>query len=265
MSHAACVGMAGRLAGKVAIVTGSSGGIGRAIARCFARDGAAVGINYHSHPQGAEALVAEIEQAGGKAICTQADVSKADDVRKLVDRTVQKFGRLDVMVNNAGIEHQMPFVDMPLALFEATIAVNLTGVWLGCQEAATRMIGQGQGGRIINISSVHEEITMPGNAAYCASKGGVMMLMRTIAVELAPHKITVNNIGPGAVDTPIDAATKTDPEKYAALLREIPLARMGQPEEIGELATFLASDAAAYITGGTYFIDGGLMRFSGSL
>jgi glucose 1-dehydrogenase len=257
--------MAGRLEGKVAVVTGSSSGIGEGIARCFAREGAAVGIDYHSHPQGAEALVKDIQQAGGKAVCCQADVSKQDDVRRLIEATANQFGRLDIMVNNAGIEHQMPFVDMPLELFEQTIAVNLAGVWLGCQEAAKRMIAQGQGGRIINISSVHEEITMPGNAAYCASKGGVMMLMRTIAVELAPHKITVNNIGPGAVDTPIDAATKADPEKYAALLREIPLGRMGQPDDIGQLATFLASDAGGYITGATLFIDGGLMRYSGSL
>ena len=257
--------MAGRLEGKVAVVTGSSSGIGQAIARCLAREGAAVAIDYHSHPQCAEQLVHEIEQAGGRAVCTQADVSQADDVRKLIDQTVAKFGKLDVMVNNAGIEHQMPFVDTPLEVFQQVLAVNLTGVWLGAQEAAKRMIAQGGGGRIINVSSVHEDITMPGNAAYCASKGGVMMLMRTIAVELAPHQITVNNIGPGAVDTPIDAATKADPEKYAALLREIPLGRMAKPEEVGELAVYLASDAAAYVTGSTLFIDGGLMRSSGSL
>lgn len=254
----------GRLAGKVAIVTGSSSGIGSGIARVFAQEGAAVGIDYHSHPQGAQQLVDEIQQAGGRALCAQADVSQADDVRKLIDQTIDRFGRLDVMVNNAGIEHQMPFIDTPLEILQQTIAVNLVGVWIGCQEAAKRMIAQG-GGRIINISSVHEEITMPGNAAYCATKGGVMMLMRTIAVELAPHKITVNNIAPGAIDTPIDAPTKADPEKYAALLREIPLGRMGLPDEIGQLAAFLASDAAAYITGSTYFIDGGLTRYSGAL
>jgi glucose 1-dehydrogenase len=143
--------------------------------------------------------------------------------------------------------------------------VNLTGVWIGAQEAARRMIAAGKGGRIINISSVHEDLPMPGNAAYCATKGGVRMLMRTIAVELAAHGITVNNIAPGAVDTPIDAATKADPEKYAALLREIPLGRMGRPAEIGGLASFLACDAAAYVTGSTYVIDGGLMRSTGAL
>ncbi len=257
--------MPGRLDGKVAVVTGSSSGIGQAIACCLAKEGAAVGIDYHSHPQGAEQLVHDIRRLGGRAVCTQADVSKADDVRKLIDQTVSQFGRLDIMVNNAGIEHQMPFVDTPLETFEKVLAVNLVGVWLGAQEAAKRMILQGQGGRIINISSVHEDITMPGNAAYCASKGGVMMLMRTIACELAAHKITVNNIGPGAVDTPIDAATKADPEKYAALLREIPLGRMARPEEVGDLAVYLASEAAAYVTGSTFFIDGGLMRSSGSL
>ena len=257
--------MAGRLDGKVAIVTGSSSGIGQAAARCLAREGAAVGIDYHSEPEAAEQLVEQIREAGGKAICTQADVSKADEMRSLIAQTAQHFGRLDIMVNNAGIEHQMPFVDTPLDVFERVLAVNLTGVWLGCQEAAKHMIAQGHGGRIINVSSVHEDVTMPGNAAYCASKGGVMMLMRTIAVELAAHQITVNNIGPGAVDTPIDAATKADPEKYAALLRGIPLGRMARPDEVGELAVYLASDAAAYVTGSTFFIDGGLMRSAGGL
>jgi glucose 1-dehydrogenase len=256
-----------RLEGKVAVVTGATTGIGNAVAMAFAQEGAAVAIDYHSDKTKSNAIemVETIKASGGKALCVQADVSNVDDVRQLIEHAIGELGGLDIMVNNAGIEHQLPFVDTPLDVWQKVLAVNLTGVWIGAQEAARRMIAAGKGGRIINISSVHEDLPMPGNAAYCATKGGVRMLMRTIAVELAAHGITVNNIAPGAVDTPIDAATKADPEKYAALLHEIPLGRMGQPAEIGGLAVFLASDAAAYITGSTYVIDGGLMRSSGAL
>jgi glucose 1-dehydrogenase len=256
-----------RLEGKVAVVTGATTGIGNAIAMAFAQEGAAVGIDYHSDKTRSNAInmVEAIKANGGKALCVQADVSNVDDVRQLTEHAIAELGGLDIMVNNAGIEHQLPFVDTPLEVWQKVLAVNLTGVWIGAQEAARRMIAAGKGGRIINISSVHEDLPMPGNAAYCATKGGVRMLMRTIAVELAAHGITVNNIAPGAVDTPIDAATKAAPEKYAALLHEIPLGRMGQPAEIAGLAVFLASDAAAYITGSTYVIDGGLMRSTGAL
>ena len=159
----------------------------------------------------------------------------------------------------------MPFLDTPLEDWNKIIAVNLTGPWLCTQAAAKQMAAQKKGGRIINISSVHEDMTMPTNAPYCASKGGLRMLMRTLCVELAPHGITVNNIGPGAIDTPLDTSTKDNPEKYQKLLAEIPLSRMGKPEEVAGLALFLASAAAAYITGSTYFIDGGMLRQSGSL
>jgi len=188
-----------------------------------------------------------------------------DEVTNLVAQTVQTFGRLDIMVNNAGVEQKNPFLEMPLEAWNKVIAVNLTGPWLGSQLAAQQMVKQGAGGRIINISSVHEDLPMPTNAPYCAAKGGLRMLMRTIAVELAPHKITVNNIGPGAIDTPMDAPLKQHPELMTQLLSEIPLGRMGQPEEVAELAVYLASDAAAYVTGQTYFIDGGMLRQSGSL
>jgi len=257
----------GRLEGKVAIVTGATTGIGNAIATALAQEGAAVGIDYHSDKTRSNAInmVEAIKANGGKALCVQADISNLEDARRLIEHTIAELGSLDIMVNNAGIEHQLPFVDTPLEVWQKVLAVNLTGVWIGAQEAARRMIAAGKGGRIINISSVHEDLPMPCNAAYCATKGGVRMLMRTIAVELAPHKITVNNIAPGAVDTPIDAATEADPVKYAALLHEIPLGRMGQPAEIGGLAVFLASDAAAYVTGSTYVIDGGLMRSTGGL
>jgi len=257
-----------RLQGKVAVITGSATGIGLAIAQVMAREGAAVVIDYvgseHEQEQAAQA-VQGIERDGGKALAVRADVSKQEDVQNLVAQTVGAFGRLDIMVNNAGIEQEHPFLEMPLEVWDKVIAVDLTGPWLGSQLAARQMVKQGHGGRIINISSVHEDLPMPTNAPYCAAKGGLRMLMRTIAVELAPHSITVNNIGPGAIDTPLDTSTKDDPQKYKQLLSDIPLGRMGQPEEVAELAVYLASDAAAYVTGSTYFIDGGMLRQSGSL
>jgi len=255
-----------RLQNKVAVITGSATGIGLATAQAMAREGAAVVIDYIAGEQDeADKRARQIEQSGGKAIAVQADVSKQEDVQNLVDRAVQTFGRLDIMVNNAGVEQEKPFLEMPLEVWNWVIAVDLTGPWLGSQIAARQMVKQGDGGRIINISSVHEDMPMPTNAPYCAAKGGLRMLMRTIAVELAPHKITVNNIGPGAIDTPLDKPTKEDPAKMKKLLAEIPLDRMGQPEEVAELALYLASDDAAYVTGSTYFIDGGMLRQAGSL
>lgn len=254
-----------RLQNKVAIVTGSATGIGKAIAVCMAREGASVTVDYVGKPDSAADAIRQIESVGGKALAVDADISNPEQVETLIDQTVQKFGRLDIMVNNAGIEHKVPFLDVPFELWHKVIAVNLTGPWLCSQAAGKQMVKQGDGGRIINISSVHEDLPMPTNAPYCASKGGLRMLMRTVAVELAPHKITVNNIGPGAIDTPMDAPLKEHPELMKELLSEIPLGRMGQPDEIGELAVYLASDAAAYVTGSTYFIDGGMLRQSGSL
>jgi len=254
-----------QLEDKVAIVTGSSLGIGRAIAVAFGQEGASVAINYRSHPEEGESAVQEIEQAGGKAISVRADVSEPEDVKGLIQRTVQEFGRLDVMVNNAGIEQKMPFLDTPLEVWEKVISVNLTGVWIGCQEAARQMVSQDDGGRIINVSSVHEDLPMPTNSPYCAAKGGLRMLMRTIAVELAPHSITVNNIAPGAVETPINKNLDEHPEQRKELLSEIPLGRIGQPEDIASLAVYLASDASSYSTGSTFFVDGGMIRHAGSL
>jgi glucose 1-dehydrogenase len=250
---------------KVAVITGSSLGIGSAIALAIAREGAAVAVDYRSHPDEAKQIVDEVEGFGGKAVSVHADVSDPGDVRNLIQSAVKEFGRLDVMINNAGIEEKMPFLETPLDVWNRTIAVNLTGAWLGCQEAARQMVAQGGPGRIINVSSVHEDLPMPTNSPYCAAKGGLRMLTRTIAVELAPHGITVNNIAPGAVDTPMDAPLERDPDRMQQLLSEIPLQRMGKPEEVAALAVYLASDAASYVTGSTYVIDGGMMRHSGSL
>src|SRR5215217_2966154 len=257
--------LAVQLENKVAAVTASSLGIGRAIALAFGQEGASVAVNYRSHPEGGQEAVEEIEKRGGKAISVQADVSEPDGVRNLIRQTVKEFGRLDVMVNNAGIEQKIPFLETPLEVWEKVISVNLTGVWLGCQEAASQMVSQGDGGRIINVSSVHEDLPMQTNSPYCAAKGGVRMLMRTIAVELAPHGITVNNIAPGAIETPINRNLDNHPKQRQELLSEIPLGRIGQPEDVASLAVYLASDASSYSTGSTFVVDGGMMRQAGSL
>jgi len=254
-----------KLQDKVAIVTGSATGIGKAIVTEMAREGAAVVIDYVGDSKLANGVVQNIQKAGGKALAIEADVSNPDQVNKLVQQTIQTMGHLDILVNNAGLEYKHPFTEFPFDLWQKVIAVDLTGPFLCAQAAAKEMIRQGKGGRILNISSVHEDITMPTNAPYCAAKGGLRMLMRTIAVELAPYKITVNNIAPGAIFTPIDADVEADQKMESVLMAEIPLGRWGKPEEVAGLATFLASDAAAYCTGSTFVIDGGMMRQSGSL
>lgn len=253
-----------RLENKVAIITGAATGIGQAIAVRFAKEGAAVCIDYLGHQDPSD-TIREIEQGGGKAIGVQADITDPGQVANLVSQTVQKFGKLDIFVNNAGLEYKHPITEFPIEEWNKVIAVDLTGPFLCIQAAARQMIQQGQGGRIVNISSVHEDLPMPTNAPYCAAKGGLRMLMRTVAVELAPHKITVNNIGPGAVFTPIDDDIEKNPQLEAQLMAEIPVGRWGKPEEIAGLATYLSSDEAGYCTGSTYFIDGGMLRQAGSL
>lgn len=254
-----------RLQDKVAIVTGAATGIGQAIATAFAEAGANVVVDYVGDASVAADTVSKITALNGKVLAVEADISNPADVDSLIQRTIAAFGKLDIFANNAGIEKKIPFVEYPLNVWQKIIAVNLTGPFLCCQAAARQMIQQGNGGRIINISSVHEELPMPTNAPYCASKGGLRMLMRTIAVELAPHQITVNNIGPGAIFTPIDKDVENDTELNNRILAEIPLGRWGKPEEVAQLAMYLASDAAAYVTGSTFFIDGGMLRNAGSL
>jgi glucose 1-dehydrogenase len=255
----------GQLDQKVAIVTGSDSGIGRGIAIEFAKEGATVVINYAHAKDKADEVLRTIQQSDGKAIVIQADVSQYQQAMGLIQQTVERFNRLDIMVNNAGMEIHGPFVEVSEEQFDRVVGVDLKGAFFCAQAAAREMIKRKIPGRIINISSVHEDLPMPQNVPYCCAKGGLRMLMRTICLELAPYNITVNNIGPGAINTPIDRDVEADPEKMAALLKEIPLHRMGQPEEVGKLALYLASDAAAYVTGSTYFIDGGLMRNTGAL
>jgi glucose 1-dehydrogenase len=254
-----------KLQNKVAIVTGAATGIGKAIATTMAAEGASVVIDYVGDATLANAAVQAIQTAGGKVVACQADVSNPAQVGQLIQKAIDSFGRLDILVNNAGLEYKHPFPEFPFELWQKIIAVDLTGPFLCAQAAAKAMILQGTGGRIINISSIHEDLPMPTNAPYCAAKGGLRMLMRTIAVELAPHKITVNNIGPGAIYTPIDADVQANPAMEAALMAEIPLGRWGKPEEVADLAVFLASDSASYCTGSTFFIDGGMLRQAGSL
>jgi glucose 1-dehydrogenase len=254
-----------KLQGKVAIVTGAATGIGRAIAGGMAKEGASVVIDYVGDPKLANGAVKEIQNAGGKAMAIEADVANPEQVNNLIQQTLKALGRLDILVNNAGIEYKYPFTEYPFDKWQKVIAVDLTGPFLCAQAAAKAMIQYGAGGRIINISSVHEDLPMITNAPYCAAKGGLRMLMRTIAVELAPHKITVNNIAPGAIYTPIDADVEANTAMEKELMAEIPLGRWGKPEEVADLAIFIASDAAGYCTGSTFFIDGGMLRQAGSL
>jgi glucose 1-dehydrogenase len=253
------------LENKVAVVTGSSSGIGKAIALAFAANGAAVVVNYARQEDAAQNVLEKIEDAGGKGLVVEADVSVPKEVEAMIQQATDAFGRLDIMVNNAGLERKMPLLETPFEVWQETIAVNLTGAWLGCQAAAKQMVSQGDPGRIINVSSVHEDLAMPTNSPYCATKGGVRMLMRTLAVELAPHDITVNNIAPGAIETPMDAPLEQNPDEMKELLSEIPLGRMGKPEEVANLALFLASEDSSYVTGSTLFVDGGMIRHAGTL
>ncbi len=250
------------LANKVALVTGADSGIGHAIGLGLAQEGAAVTINYHRNQAAAEETLRQIQQAGGRGQVVQGDVSNVEDIQRLVDQTVQAFGRLDIMVNNAGMETRTTLLDTTERQFDLVIGVDLKSAFFGTQLAARQMIKQGSGGHIINISSVHEDWPMPGNIAYCCAKGGVRMLTRTAGVELGPQGITVVNVGPGAVDTPIDAKTLADPAQKAKLDAAIPLGHVAEPAEIANLVAWLASDQARYGTATTYFIDGGIMQGS---
>ena len=247
---------------KVAIVTGGDSGIGRSIAVGLAQAGAAVTVNYHSDRPAAEEVERDIVAAGGRALIVQGDVSKVADIQHIIDQTVTTFGRLDVMVNNAGMETRTSVLDSTEHQFDLVIGVNLKSAFFGTQCAAKQMLKQGGGGRIINITSVHEDWPMPGNIPYCCAKGGVRMLTRTAGVELGPRGITVVGVGPGAVDTPINKLTLANPAEKAALDKAIPLGRVAEPSEIAGLVIWLASDEARYVTATTYFVDGGIMQSS---
>ena len=257
--------MAQVLDGKVAIVTGGNTGIGATVVMALIEAGAKVVIDWVANEQAEEELERTIAGLGGVAVGVQADVSKVEDIQRLIDTAVSNFGRLDIMVNNAGIETRTDVLDTTEDQFDKVIAVNLKSAFFGTQLAAKQMISQGTGGRIINMTSVHEDWPMPGNTPYCLSKGGMRMLTRTAGVELAPHGVLVAGVGPGAVATPINAQTMNDPKALAKLNSAIPEGRMAQPEEIASVVAFLASDAASYVTATTIFADGGIMQSSPGL
>jgi glucose 1-dehydrogenase len=250
-----------RLPGRRVLVTGSSKGIGRGIALRMAQEGADVVINFNTDPKGAEEALADVLATGRRGVAIQGDTSSVDGVRALVSQSAEALGGLDVLVNNAGIEIEAPFWEISERDYDRVLDVNLKGVFFGTQAFVQHCRAAGHGGKVINISSVHEDLAFPNFAPYCASKGALRMLARTLAIELGPLGITINNIAPGAIETPINAKLLNDPVKLEALTRQIPLARLGKPADVAGLAVFLASADSDYVTGSTYFVDGGLTVF----
>ncbi len=250
------------LEGKTIVVTGGNSGIGEQICLAAAAEGANIVIDYVAHPEATDSLVQRIEQAGGHAVGVDADITRAADLHRMVQKAVDAFGSLDVLVNNAGIEDRKSLLEETEEGYDEVMAVNMKSAFFGTQAAAKQFIAQGNGGLVLNISSVHEDWPMPGNLAYCVSKGGMRMLARSGGVELGPHGVRIVNIAPGAVDTPINTATTSDPEKLQQLDAAIPLGRPAKPHEIAEVVVFLASGKAGYMTSTTVTIDGGISQGS---
>ena len=253
------------LKGKVAIVTGGNTGIGKAVVLALAGEGANIVVDWIFDEAATEDVEKQVRALGDKVTAVKADVSKVEDLKTLVDTAVKTFGRLDIMVNNAGVETRTSVLDTTEAQYDKVLDINLKSAFFGTQLAAKQMIAQGGGGRIINMTSVHEDWPMPDNTAYCLSKGGMRMLTRTAGVELAPHGVLVVGVGPGAVATPINAATMNDPAAMKKLNAAIPIGRMAQPEEIANVVAFLAGDGASYMAATTIFVDGGIMQSSPGL
>ncbi|MBO0359148.1 SDR family oxidoreductase [Hymenobacter sp. BT186] len=259
-----------RLANQIALVTGGSSGIGAGVAKALAAEGATVIVNYAHSADDAEQVRQEIEQAGGKAITIKADVSKEEDVLAMFDQIRKEFGTLHILINNSGIQVDAPFLEMTLEQWQKVIDVNLTGQFLCAREAAREFVRRGPQpeisratGKIICMSSVHEVIPWAGHVNYATSKGGIMQLMKSTAQELAPHRIRVNSIGPGAIATPINESARDTPEEEKSLLTLIPYGRIGEPADIGSVAVWLASDESDYVTGITLFADGGMTLYPG--
>ena len=250
--------MGNRLQGKVVAITGGDQGIGLAIAQKFASEGADISLCYRSNKAGADQAVAGLQQLERKAVAFQCDVGVVAQGQKFIADTAAQFGKIDVLVNNAGLERRADFWDVTEADFDAVMNVNLKGLFFITQAFVKNRISAKAGGKIINISSVHEELPFPHFASYCASKGGVKMLTRNLSIELAPLGITINSIAPGAIETPINKNLLNDPAKLSALLENIPLKRLGTPDDVANMAIFLASEESNYATGTTFFVDGGL-------
>ncbi|MGH8208664.1 MAG: SDR family oxidoreductase [Steroidobacteraceae bacterium] len=258
------------LAGQPALVTGANSGIGKAVALGLARAGADVVVNYVTDPKAADEVAQQIEKIGRHAITVKADVSKEDEVTAMFAQAVSHFGTLHVVVSNAGLQRDAPYDQMTLEQWNTVIGVNLTGQFLCTRAAAREFKRRGvvenisvAAGKILCMSSVHQEIPWAGHANYAASKGGIMMLMRSIAQELAPHRIRVNSIAPGAIRTPINSAAWNTTAAYQDLMTLIPYKRIGEPDDIARAAVWLASDAADYVTGATLFVDGGMTLYPG--
>src|SRR5258708_1891673 len=246
----------------VAIVTGAGSGIGDAVARRLPLAGGAVSASYLAYEGDAKGPGARPPKSiRVKADAVKADVSKQAEVQAMVDATVSGLGSVDVLVNNAGLERSMPFLEIDEATWDLMIDVDLKGAFLCAQACGRVMRDSGKGGTIVNISSIHEDVPFPGFTPYCAAKGGLRMMMRNAAIELAQYNIRINNVAPGAIATPINSETLTHPERVAMLKMIVPLMRMGRPEEVAEVALFLASDASSYVTGSTYYVDGGMVRY----
>ena len=248
-----------KLESKVAIVTGGSGGIGEAICLRLAKEGAKIVINYRSHPDKARDTKEKVEQAGSSAEIIKADLSKVEEINNLVAESIDRFGKVDILVNSAGLEKRADFWDVTEADYDLVMNVNLKAVFFTTQAVVKHFKETNNQGRIINISSVHEELPFPHFTSYCASKGGVKMITRNLAVELGPMGITINNVAPGAIATEINHDLLNNPEQLKKVTQNIPLGRMGEPEDVSGIVAFLASDEAKYITGSTFYVDGGLL------
>jgi glucose 1-dehydrogenase len=247
-----------RLEGKVAGVTGGDQGIGRAIVERLAQEGADIALCYRANKAGADEVVAVVQKAGRKAAAIQCDVGKVSDGQRFIADAVAQLGRVDILVNNAGLERRADFWDVTEQDYDAVLNVNLKGAFFVTQAFVKNRMQAKAGGKIINVSSVHEELPFPHFTSYCASKGGIKMMTRNLSIELAPLGITINSIAPGAIETPINKNLLNDPAKLKSVLENIPLKRLGKPEDVASVAAFLASPDADYVTGTTYFVDGGL-------